>query len=339
MSNVDTEVSIIIPTYNRSELLLNAVSSVLRQNDSQLTFEIIVVDNNSRDNTREVVFSLREKHPQRLRYIVETQQGNAYARNKGINSAKGRIIAFIDDDVTVENNWLKSVHAALASRNSLSFVGGRVLPRWSETPPSWLTPDHWSPLALLDYGSDELDISGSNPRGLLTANIAFRRNVFDEVGMFSPNLQRVKDRIGSLEDHEFLLRVCRSGKHGVYLPEMIATASVDSKRLTKHYHRRWHTGHGHFYALMRDPEWERSKFRLMGVPGHLYKQTAAHAVIWFSRVLRNTDSAFIHECHLRFFRGYFLARQHERFHRQRSNQQSALSGILPDEIENGSAEK
>jgi glucosyl-dolichyl phosphate glucuronosyltransferase len=329
----ETEVSVVIPTYNRSELLRNAVSSVLRQNDSQITFEIIVVDNNSRDNTREVVFSLIEEHPQRLRYIVETQQGNAYARNAGINIAKGAIIAFIDDDVTVEGNWLRSLKAAFDRRGDLSFVGGKVLPEWSGTPPSWLTPDHWSPLALLDYGSDKIAISGKKPRGLLTANIAFRKNVFGEVGLFSPHLQRVKNSIGSMEDHEFLLRVCRRGKQGMYLPEMIARSPVDIERLTKDYHRRWHTGHGYFYALMRDPEWERSMFRVIDVPGHLYKQAAAHAVNWFSGVLRNADSAFIHECHLRFFLGFFVARQKERFKRERSNQRSALSGIMRDEIE------
>ena len=68
------------------------------------------------------------------------------------------------------------------------------------------------PLALLDYGPDELIIGGNSPRGLLTANIAFRRSVFDEVGTFSPHLQRVKNMIGSMEDTEFLLRVCRSGR-------------------------------------------------------------------------------------------------------------------------------
>jgi GT2 family glycosyltransferase len=174
-----------------------------------------------------------------------------------------------------------------------------------------VTPDHWAPLALLDYGPNEFPISAKNPRGLLTANIAFRRNVFEEVGMFSPDLQRVDDAIGSMEDHEFLLRVCRSGKQGMYLPGMVALAPVDTGRLTKEYHRRWHTGHGHFYAVMNDPEWEQSNFRLIGVPGHLYRETARNAVMWLSKVLRgNADEAFVYECQLRFFRGFLRQRLH-----------------------------
>jgi glycosyltransferase involved in cell wall biosynthesis len=307
----DIEVSVVIPTYNRSALLRNAVRSVLTQN-TQVPFEIVIVDNNSQDDTQSVSRALVDEHPKRVRYVVEREQGNAHARNRGVKTATAGIIAFIDDDVTVESNWLTSLKQALDAREDLSFVGGKVLPQWDGPPPSWLTPDHWAPLALLDYGPDELIISGKSPRGLLTANIAFRKTVFDEVGMFSPHLQRVKNFIGSMEDTEFLMRVCRSGKQGMYLPSMIARAPVDVERLSKGYHRRWHTGHGHFYAVMRDPEWERSSFRLAGVPGHLYKQTASHALGWLSTfVTGKTDAAFIHECHLRFFRGFFHQRRRQ----------------------------
>ena len=302
------EVSVVIPTYNRSALLRDAVNSVLGQ-DTRIPFEIIIVDNNSQDDTADVVRSITDP---RVRYVLEREQGNAHARNRGVVEATADVIAFIDDDVTVASDWLTSLKQALDSRPDLSFVGGKVLPQWDGPPPSWLTPEHWAPLAVLDYGPDELIIAGNSPRGLLTANIAFRRSVFDEVGTFSPHLQRVKNFIGSMEDTEFLMRVCRSGKQGMYLPSMIASAPVDVERLSKSYHRRWHTGHGHFYAVMKDPEWERSSFHLAGVPGHLYKQTAAHAFNWLSRtVTGNSDAAFTHECHLRFFRGFLHQRRRQ----------------------------
>jgi len=308
----DPEVSIVIPTYNRSALLRQAAESALDQ-ATESTFEVVVVDNNSKDDTRDVVDSLIEEYPGKLRYVVETKQGNAHARNRGVETAKGGIIAFLDDDVTVDSNWLQSIMRVFNTRDDLSFAGGRVLPQWSGTPPSWVTGDHWAPLALLDYGPEEFIISSQKPRGLLTANIAFRRSVFNEVGKFSPDLQRVNDGIGSMEDHEFLLRVCRSGKHGIYTPAMVALAPVDTERLTKEYHRRWHTGHGHFYAVMRDPEWERSRFHLVGVPSHLYKETATNALMWLSRILRgNTDAAFVNECRLRFFHGFIRQRKRQR---------------------------
>jgi hypothetical protein len=91
---------------------------------------------------------------------------------------------------------------------------------------------------------------------------------------------------------------------------LITMAAVEPERMTKSYHRRWHKGHGRFYAIMHDPEWERSKFQLAGVPSHLYKETARHAIGWCSRVLTgNTDAAFESECHLRFFHGFFSERR------------------------------
>jgi hypothetical protein len=163
---------------------------------------------------------------------------------------------------------------------------------------------------LLDYGTEERKISGPTPPGLLTANIAVRKEVFQQLGGFLPSLQRVKGSIGSMEDHEFLLRICRSGKRGVYLPDLITWAGVDPERMTKAYHRRWHTGHGHFYAVLNDPEWERSKFRIAGVPSHLYKDTAKHALTWCSKLLSGkSDAAFESECRLRFFYGFFLQRR------------------------------
>ena len=315
----EIEVSVVIPTYNRSALLRKTVASVLGQ-ETQTSFDVLIIDNNSTDDTKLVADSLMEQHPGKVHYTLETQQGNAYARNRGVKAAKGAIIAFVDDDVTVDSDWLTTFKTALDACADLSFVGGRVLPQWTEPLPSWLTPDHWAPLALLDYGPDELLISDQNPLGLLTANIAFRRSVFSEAGMFSPHLQRVKDRIGSMEDHEFVLRVCRHGKKGLYLPQMTARAPVESERLSKTYHRRWHTGHGHFYAIMNDPEWERSSFGLVGVPGHLYRETASQVLIWLSRILAgNNDAAFTNECKLRFFRGFFLERKRQRSRKRGPN--------------------
>jgi len=308
------EISVVIPTYNRCELLRRAVLNLLQQDANRSTFEIIIVDNNSSDKTRAMVESLIAGGSANLRYIPEYQQGNAYARNTGIQYAQGSIIAFLDDDVVVGSNWIETLKRAFDEDQDLSFVGGRIVPQWDEPPPSWLTVEHWSPLALLDYGPDEFQIMGQNPRGLLTANIAFRRDVFERIGNFSPTLQRVKNGIGSMEDYELLLRVCRMGKKGKYLPDLVATAPVDGERISKRYHRRWHKGHGRFYAIMRDPEWERSKVRFLGVPAHLYKQTALDTLGFVKNsLLGRADEAFRHERQLRFFGGFFVQRQIDLF--------------------------
>jgi glycosyltransferase involved in cell wall biosynthesis len=301
------ELSIVICTYNRHELLRLALNTLLQQLPANFACEVIVIDNNSTPETRSVVEGLA-KSDSRIRYIRETRQGNAYARNTGVKEARAPVIAFLDDDVTVRQHWVEIIQRTFAEAN-VDFIGGKVLPRWEQPPPSWLSTTNWAPIAALDYGDEPFAITSENPLCLLTANIAFRKEVFEKHGGFSADVQRAGDNIGSLEDHEYLTRLFRAGVSGLYIPEMIVDAYVGIDRMTKTYHRRWHMGHGHFYAIMNDPEWERSSFRVAGVPGHLYRETAKNVLVWFSRMLNgNSDEAFVNECRLRFFQGFFKQR-------------------------------
>jgi glycosyltransferase involved in cell wall biosynthesis len=305
------EISVVICTYNRAELLRLALTTLLRQSPADLTYEVVVVDNNSTPETRAVVEEIAQTD-ERVRYVRETRQGNAYARNTGVIEARAPIVAFLDDDVTVRDNWIEIIPRKFKESDA-DFIGGKVLPRWEAPPPSWLGEANWAPIAALDYGNTPFSITAENPLCLLTANIAFKKEVFKQHGEFSAAVQRAGDTIGSLEDHEFLMRLLRAGVTGLYVPEMIVDAYVGRERLTKEYHRRWHTGHGHFYAVMKDPEWERSSYRLLGVPGHLYRETARHAFVWLSRVVTGkADAAFVSECRLRFFRGFFRQRRTEK---------------------------
>jgi GT2 family glycosyltransferase len=137
----------------------------------------------------------------------------------------------------------------------------------------------------------------------------------DRVGGFSPLFQRVKDGIGSLEDDEWIRRLWQSGGRALYVPDLVAYTSVPSSRLTRQYHRRWHSGHGRFYALLRADEFERSsKGVILGVPAHVYRATLACTGAWIASLLTGrTDDAFTHEVRLRFLRGFFSQRVREHF--------------------------
>src|ERR1043165_2202380 len=173
------DVSVVVCTYNRAALLTRTLESLFAQK-TEAAFEILVVDNNSSDNTPALVASLQITSPVTLRYIYESRQGNAYARNTGVEQAHAPVVAFIDDDVVAADNWVDTIKSALHHHAECSFIGGKVLPLWDSDPPSWLTRSHWAPLALLDYGDEEKEIAGQMPLGLLTANIAFRKEVFAE---------------------------------------------------------------------------------------------------------------------------------------------------------------
>lgn len=306
-------VSVILSTYNRGTLLGDAIRSVLDQTEPDTPpFELIVVDNNSTDDTQTIVLE-RAAADSRLRYVLERAQGLSHARNAGIAAARGSILTFTDDDVRVPSDWVSAVARAMAEYPDADFVGGPVLPDWPTAPPAWLTRDHWAPLALVDYGTEPQRISADRPLCLIGANFAFRRQVFERVGLFGTDFQRVKDGIGSLEDHEFLLRLFRENRHGMYDPRIRIHAEVQPSRLDRSYHRRWHAGHGRYFALMRAEDMERSSFgTLYGVPAHLYRQALADVIGWIgARVRRQDARAFHHELRLRFFGGFFRERRRE----------------------------
>lgn len=306
--------SIVLPTFNRSAELPAAIESALDQTAPSDRYEILVVDNNSPDRTAETVAAIAAAHAGRVRYVFEARQGVSYARQAGIDVARAPIIAFFDDDVRVSPNWVETILRTFDEHPELECIGGRVLPRWSTTPPGWLTSSHWAPLALQDLGDEPMVVSSENPRGLISANLACRKRLLDRIGGFSPEFQRVKDGIGSLEDDEWNRRLWKSGGKALYVPDLITTTDVPSSRLTRAYHRRWHRGHGRFYALLRADEIERSTVgTLLGVPAHMYRAALGDAAAWIvAAITGRTDEAFGHEVRLRFFRGFFAQRLSER---------------------------
>jgi len=307
------DISVVVCTHNRSALLHGALTHLLTQDFGGLAVEIIVVDNNSTDDTAEVVRGLARAASAEVTYTFEEAQGLSYARNAGWALARAPIVAFTDDDIYVQRDWAARIAATFAQHSHVDCVGGKVLPKWPQPPPAWLTRDHWAPLAILDYGDKPLQLDRTDSRCLVGANLAFRRSVFDRLGGFSPDFQRVKDTIGSLEDHEFLTRFWKAGGRALYAPDIVATAPVDLSRLEKAYHRRWHYGHGHFYAVMRAPSIEASRMgRLFDVPAHLYRQFFEDGAAWCGCAVRGRwNDAFAYETRLRFFLGFFHTRRRQ----------------------------
>src|ERR1051325_8220991 len=125
--------SVIIATYNRADELVKTLES-LTQLESSGPWEVIIVDNNSSDNTRDVVLERIDSFPVPLRYVMEREQGRSAALNAGIRIAQGEILAVTDDDVRVDPMWLRNAEQAL-ERLHCDYVGGKALPIWSGNVP------------------------------------------------------------------------------------------------------------------------------------------------------------------------------------------------------------
>ena len=306
MTSID--ISVILSTFNRADLLPGAIDALLQQDTQNVRFEVILVDNNSSDNTREVVGSYVRSHPGLVRYIFDPKQGLSHGRNAGIANAKGNILAFTDDDVRVHRNWIDTLYRAFDEYPDAVYVGGQVLPLWETPQPKWADFQLGS-FAFQDYGKEPKAIDRDYQRCLIGANLACRKGLIERVGGFDPATQRVKDGIGSLEDYEWQTRIWAEGLHGRYVPDVQVSAPVQAERLRKMYHREWHFRHGIFRAMLRDPSIEASSWRILDTPGHVYR-SAANSL--FSSVAEgiqsNPQDSFRLECAALDHLGFVFAR-------------------------------
>jgi GT2 family glycosyltransferase len=321
--------SIVIATYNRAADLQETLAS-LAALETAHRWEVIVVDNNSTDDTRGVVTRVAETFPVPLRYLFEREQGRSPALNAGIKAVTGDVILTTDDDVRVERDWLdRSVDALDELR--CDYVGGRVLPIWGGPRPGWL-PDHggkhWAVIALLDYGPRPIEFGARVPLGV---NMAFRRSAFDRAGLLDPNTGRKAGTLLGQEVREWCIRARAAGVRGVYAPGMIVHHVIPAARLNKSYFRRWFYWRGVSRALlyersgldMEAPEETSLDFRMVphiaGIPRYLFRRAVGHAFAAIGAALRgDAFAAFDHELWLWFFAGIVLQRWKDR-HGTRTN--------------------
>jgi glucosyl-dolichyl phosphate glucuronosyltransferase len=271
------QISVILCTYNRAQSLGKTIESVVAQTmPSSLEWDLLVVDNNSTDETREVVKDFQRRYPQRVRYAFEPQQGISFARNTGVRSGWGEILAFIDDDETADPGWLQCLTAHLFS-GDWSGSGGRVVPLWSARPPRWVSSKHsfiCGPLAMFnpDTEGDQLT---EPPFG---ANMAFRREIFEQYGVFRTDLGRSGKGLLSGEDTEFGRRVMAAGARMRYEPQAITHHPVEKGRIRKKYFLMWWFNKGR--SDVRENGVAPHRWSVLGVPIRLLRHTAVEFVRW-----------------------------------------------------------
>jgi len=300
------DISVVLGTYNRCELLPEAIESLLAQEAGGVRYQILLVDNNSTDRTRDTIEPYLALGDSRLRYLFESQQGVSHARNAGIRAALGTVIAFTDDDVRVSSSWVSELKNAFDLHPEVDYVGGKVMPRWRRAPPRWLTAENWSPLALVDHGDTPFRTNSDHQVCLVGANLALRRQVFDIIGVFSPAFPRG-------QDHELQRRLWQAGREGLYAPQVVVTADVQTERMERSYHRRWHRNEGREYAKLRHEQWETPGRRFLDVPLRLYKWAAVRFLQMVLAALRGKQSeTFEHESCVWFLVGYVAQRRADR---------------------------
>lgn len=225
------DITAIICTHNRADFIERAIDSAAAQSLAPERFEILVVDNGSTDDTRELVEG-KMAGLANLRYLFEPRLGLSIARNAGVAQAKGRFAAFLDDDAIACEAWLERIlHSFTRVDPPPGVVAGKVEPLWGAARPPWLDDEFLGPFSVIDWSDHPRELRQGE--WVVGANVAFPIDLLRECGGFAENLGRKGSRLLSGEETALTRRIRQLGRTIYYDPEASVQHYVHAERLTK----------------------------------------------------------------------------------------------------------
>lgn len=203
-------ISVLICTRNRAQSLGRTLQTLLAlPQGADFTYDVLVVDNASRDETRSVVGELQRTHAH-LHYLAEPKPGLSFARNTAVRNCQGELLAFTDDDVLVSADWLNQLQREFSTDQNLQLLCGRVL----------LARAELAPVAFMDV-NERLVVRYPNiGEPVMGANMIIRRGLFEEIGLFDERLGAGRFFAGG-EDTEFVYRALKAGHYMLYAPNVL----------------------------------------------------------------------------------------------------------------------
>lgn len=238
--------SVIICTYNRDKYIFNVLESLAENNLQNDRYEIIVVNNNCSDNTEAEVDRFVRTWPKvQIQRVSEPRQGLSYARNKGIEVAKGDVLIYVDDDAVVNEYFLANYAELFSRRTDIQAAGGPIA-CWYENgqpEPEWM--NYYLKRLLtgyLNFGKHEREFpAGNYPGG---GNAAYRASVFKEVGLYNVKLGRIGRELGGSEEKDIFAKMDAKGMKFVYTPGSILYHIIQDYKLSDEYFRKVTLGVG-----------------------------------------------------------------------------------------------
>lgn len=243
------KVTIAICTWNRSRLLKQTIDSIRRADvPTGLDWQLLVVDNRSTDDTKEVVESFADSLP--IKYCFESQQGHSHSRNRAVCEADGDFIIWTDNDVRVDEQWLTAYVDGFQQHSQAHYFGGRIQPSFEGGMPDWLRAT-WDKCravyAWRDLGEEAVPLgNGVFPYG---ANFAVATQVQRQF-LYNPKDGRVGQGMIGDDEISVLRAISQAGHQGVWLPDAGLQHIIPPDRATPDYIRRYFLGQGHTNVRM-----------------------------------------------------------------------------------------
>ena len=229
------KLSVIICTYNRDKYIYNVLKSIAGNDFSPEKFEIILVNNNSTDNTASECKRFQSDFPQtEFHYVIEKNQGLSYARNRGIEEATGDVLIYVDDDATVNKEYLQAYSSFFEQHLTAMAAGGPIIPVYETQEPKWMS--HFTLPLITGYlhkGNRVLEFKGEKYPG--GGNAAYRKSVFEKTGLFNVDLGRKGDNLMGAEEKDIFDKMRSLGMKYYYLPDTILYHIIPDAKLTKEY--------------------------------------------------------------------------------------------------------
>lgn len=233
-----------LSTYNREKYLPQVLDSLKKQTLSPELFEIVLVDNNSPGNTKEIFEQFANDNPHiAAAYYLETNQGLSYGRNRGITEAKGKYITFIDDDAFLDPDYLAKIYHYFEANSDVAAIGSKILLHYEDLIPKWENKYLNSLLGYFNLGDQQIDFPKKNyPRG---SNMSFRMSVFDKVGLFNVDLGRKGGNLAGSEEKDIFMRLYKYPElRVIYVPDALVYHCVPLERTTTEFIKRQALGTG-----------------------------------------------------------------------------------------------
>jgi len=233
-----------ISTYNREKYLPQVLDSLKRQTLSKKLFEIVLVDNNSPGNTKQIADEFKKNNPNiEFRYCLETNQGLSYGRNRGIKEAKGKFITFIDDDAFLADDYLEVIYNYFENNKDVVAIGSKILLHYEDIVPTWENKYLNSLLGYFNIGDEVKEFPKNDyPRG---SNMSFKTTAFEKVGGFNVDLGRVGGNLAGSEEKDMFQRIYKYPELKVmYIPDAIVYHCVPLERTTTDFIKRQALGTG-----------------------------------------------------------------------------------------------
>lgn len=222
--------SIVVCTYNRSEYLVRVLNCLKDQNYNFSDFEIVLINNNSTDNTEQVCeeFALNNAYLNFI-YFVEKSKGLSYARNTGIKFSRGEWVIFLDDDAEPVPDYLLNITTFLEKHPDCIAAGGRIYPNYETSEPKWMSKFLLPLVSAIDLGNKVKKFPADKyPIG---ANMLFLKSVFGKIGLFNVELGRKGNQLLGGEEKEIFMKLRESTNMIYYIPNAIVYHFIPAKRL------------------------------------------------------------------------------------------------------------